>query len=216
MGSSSPQKESLGYSSEGYATPWTGPSSPASGEGFGEVASMEDSFAVADDMNGYSDPRYEHDSTNWEADSDEDDIDESVGIDMADLTSSGVPVKKHRKKTVKGAIGKVANAGKKVAKAGAKAGVMGAKAGVKAGVGVTKAGIGVTKTGAKAGKKVVTTSLKVGKGTVSAGVSAGKAIMGSTSLSKKPPAREPKSKAVHSRKEMRKERDLHVAVDKAV
>lgn len=179
---------------------------------------MEDTFAVGEEMNAYSDPRDEYDSTNWEADSldEEDAMDESVGLDYADIAGGETPAKKSKRRRVKGAIGKVATAGKKVAKAGAKAGVMGAKAGVKAGVGVTKASIGVTKAGAATGKKVVKTSFKVGKGTVSAGVNAGKVIIGSTSRSKNPPLKEPKSKAAHAKKELKKERRLHVTVNQAV
>lgn len=178
---------------------------------------MDESFnGVNEELNAYSDPRDEDfDSTNGDADSlDEEDVDESVGLEASDFAVTGLPVKKSKRRRVTGAIGKVATAGKKVAKAGAKAGVMGAKAGVKAGVGVTKAGIGVTKAGAAAGKKVVKTGVKLGKGTVTTSVSAGKAIIGSTSRSKNPPAREPKSKT--STKQWRKERELHVAVNQAV
>jgi hypothetical protein len=147
----------------------------------------------------------------WESDED----DETEGPSVLDNDSSAGPVNKKKRRIVGstiGAIGKVATAGAKVAKAGA-------KGSVKAGVAVTKAGVGVTKGGASMGKKVVVssvkTSVKIGKGTVSAGVSAGKAIIGSTSRSKNPPGREPKSKAGKETK-WRRERDLHVAVNKTV
>lgn len=161
---------------------------------------------------------YGEEEVQWEdddSDDDEDDDTEAPSIrEYSELSSA--PAKKSKRRIVGstiGAIGKVATAGAKVAKAGA-------KAGVKAGVGVTKGGVYVTKASAATGKKVVVssvkTSVKIGKGTVSAGVSAGKAIIGSTSRSKNPPAKEPKSKSVKSATKWRRERDLHVAVNKTV
>jgi hypothetical protein len=205
----SPQKASAGPT-DGYATPTRGGSSPSAAltssltTRLPNISSMDGSF---DDLGG------DEGSGQWESDED----DETEGPSALDNDSSAGPTKKKENKrrivgSTIGAIGKVATAGAKVAKAGA-------KGSVKAGVAVTKAGVGVTKGGASMGKKVVVssvkTSVKIGKGTVSAGVSAGKAIIGSTSRSKNPPGREPKSKAGKETK-WRRERDLHVAVNKTV
>lgn len=217
----SPQKMASGSSADGMATPGksvtmapVGLTSSASSRALPHASSLDASF---DDLN------HSDDEAPWDQESDDED-DTVTGVGQLD--SSG-PTKKSKRRIVGstiGAIGKVARGGAKVAKAGARGGAKVAKAGakisVKAGVGVTKAGVGVTKAGAATGKKVVVSSVKasvkVGKGTVSAGVSAGKAIIGSTSRSKNPPAREPKSKSVGSAKTWRKERNLHVAVNKTV
>jgi hypothetical protein len=214
-----------GSSTDGYTTPTRGAPSPTgsaqqnvSTSGLPHINSMQDSF---DEYNTEHEGtnREEFDPQQWEAESvDEDETDDLSGIEYADLSTAGTSgSKKSGKRRIVGstigAIGKVATASAKVAKAGA-------KGSVKAGVAVTKAGVGVTKAGAATGKKVVVssvkTSVKIGKGTVSAGVSAGKAIIGSTSRSKNPPAKEPKTKYVHSSTKLRRERDLHVAVNKTV
>ena len=208
---------SSGVSTDGTATPGKSATPPPPGMASSNssrvlphVSSLDASF---DELN------YPEEEAPWDQDSDDED-DTCTGA--GNLDSSG-PTKKSKRRIVGstvGAIGKVARGGAKVARGGAKIAKAGAKASVKAGVGVTKAGVGVTKAGAATGKKVVVSSVKasvkVGKGTVSAGVSAGKAIIGSTSRSKNPPAREPKSKTVGSAKTWRKERDLHVAVNKTV
>ncbi|CAB9508403.1 expressed unknown protein [Seminavis robusta] len=205
----SPNKTTSASSIDGAVTPTRGGSSPSaafissvnSRTGPPNLA-MDGSF---EDLNG------EEGSQQWESD---DDDTEGPSV----LDDSG-PTKKSKRRIVGstiGAIGKVAKAG---ATAGAKVAKAGAKGSVKAGVAVTKAGVGVTKGGASMGKKVVVssvkTSVKIGKGTVSAGVSAGKAIISSTSRSKNPPGRQPKSKAGQQAK-WRRERDLHVAVNKTV
>lgn len=208
----SPQKITTSSSSDGLATPGK---ASLNSTATAKVISASNSMVMDNSFDDLNDV----DEDPLSEDSDSDDDDTAGG---GNLDSSG-PTKKSKRRIVGstiGAIGKVARGGAKVTKAGA-------KAGVKAGVAVTKAGVGVTKAGAATGKKVVVSSVKasvkvgkgtvrVGKGTVSAGVSAGKAIIGSTSRSKNPPAREPRSKTVGSAKLWKKERSLHVAVNKTV
>ena len=158
------------------------------------------------------DGSFDDNGSAWEQDSDEADGEETEGqstvIEYPEI--SGAPAKKTKRRIVGSTIGALGKVGAKVAKAGA-------KAGVKAGGAVAKGSVAVTKASAAGSKKVVVssvkTSVKIGKGTVNAGVSAGKAIIGSTSRNKAPPAREPKSKATASTR-WRKDKDLHVAVNK--
>ena len=191
----SPQKINSASSPEGMPTRLS--VTAQSSKALNSAASMDAS------LDGFPD---EEGSIEYDEESDDDD-EAFAGLENVDQPGRSKKKNLHVARKTIGAIGKVARGGAKVAKAGA-------KGGVKAGVTVAKAGVGVTKAGAAAGKKVavssVKASVKVGKGTVSAG----KAIIGSTSRSKNPPAREPKSKTVGSAKVWRKERDLYLAVNK--